>query len=336
MRVAMRLPQRLKPLAFVLFAVLLSPKLLAHGLEPIFISLITMENHQYRVELRLPDEYREENSPYFSLPEHCQSERFNHLITAVQCEESLVGQELAINFDYFKPQISTLINYYDLDGDNELFEVTYVDSWTVPDAIEASESYLLYLTVGFEHILGGFDHILFIVCLLMIVKSRRQLIKTITGFTLAHSITLVLVSLEVIQPAIEPIELIVALSVLLLAYEIASGKDSLTHRHPVTVSFFCGLLHGVGFSSVLAEINSVDLVSLSAILFFNIGIELGQLLIVALWAIASFCASKLSFDKQELHKLRLISIYLTGGLSLFWVFDRFALWLEARAIPLFT
>ncbi|MGF1684164.1 HupE/UreJ family protein [Photobacterium minamisatsumaniensis] len=308
----------------------------SHGLEPIFISVITMENNQYRVELRLPDEYKEENSPYFILPDTCKSHEFNHLISTISCQETLTGAELEIRYDYYVPQISTLINYYDKDGNNELTEIDGQLSWTVPEEVNNTEKNKLFLIVGFEHILGGFDHILFIVCLLIIVQSKKKLIQTITGFTIAHSITLLLVSTGVIKPAIEPIELIVAMSVLLLAYEIATNENSLTHRYPITISIFCGLLHGIGFSSVLSGVNTTDLINLSSILFFNLGIELGQLLIVSLWLTMAFIAKKLSFDKSEMFKAKIISVYLTGGLSLFWVLDRLFIWLNARAIHLFV
>lgn len=234
------------------------------------------------------------------------------------------------------PQISTLVNYYDLDGKNELVEVTDQQSWIMPGEISASSKNLRYLSVGFEHILGGFDHVLFIICLLIIIKSRRKLIQAITGFTIAHSITLFIVSIGLIKPAIEPIEIIVAMSVLLLSYEILSNKQSLTSQYPVIVSFFCGLLHGVGFSSVLSEVNTANIIELSSILFFNIGVEIGQLLIVFTWLLISTITQKFNFDQKELYKARVLSIYLTGGLAMYWVLDRFILWFEARSIHLFV
>ncbi|GEA50261.1 hypothetical protein VIN01S_10650 [Vibrio inusitatus NBRC 102082] len=318
------------------FAGCFSTQTIAHGLEPIFISVITMENNQYRVELKLPDEYKEENSPYFLLPEDCINTQFNPLISTLNCQESLLGKTLDIRFDYYVPQISTLVNYYDQQGNNELVDITTKQSWTVPVKVDNSNLNLRYLIVGFEHILGGFDHVLFIICLLMIVKSRKKLIQAITGFTIAHSITLFIVSIGVISPAIEPIEIIVAMSVLLLSYEIINKKEGLTAHYPVTVSFFCGLLHGVGFSSVLSEVNTVNLVELSSILFFNLGVELGQLLIVISWLFINFITNRFNFDQKEIYKARVFSIYLTGGLAMYWVLDRFFLWFEARSIHLFV
>ncbi|MDR9829238.1 HupE/UreJ family protein, partial [Vibrio sp. FNV 38] len=286
-------------------------------------------------ELRLPDEFKEENSPYFIFPDDCEVNTFNQYISTAQCQDSLIGKELAIKFDYFVPQISTLINYYDLNGQNSLYDITANPKWTVPSIVAPETQNTKFLLVGFEHILGGFDHVLFIICLLMIVKSNKQLLKAITGFTLSHSITLLLVSVGIFQPSIEPIELIVALSVLLLAYEIATNNNSLTHRYPIIVSLFCGLLHGIGFSSVLAEVNTVGTLNLSSIFFFNLGIELGQLLIVTIWLCIAFIGRQLSFNLQEVQKAKFISIYLTGGLSLFWVLDRLFIWLDSRAITLF-
>ncbi|WP_264876676.1 HupE/UreJ family protein [Vibrio agarivorans] len=315
--------------------ILISFNVSAHGLEPIFISVVTNNDNNYRIELRLPDEFKEENSPYFAFPDDCQLTQFNNYISSVKCDESLIGKRLDIKFDYFVPQTSTLINYYDINGNNNLYDVTAKPYWDVPENIVQELQYSKFLLVGFEHILGGFDHVLFIICLLMVVNSKSQLIKAITGFTLAHSLTLVLVSVGVFQPAIEPIELIVALSVLLLAYEVATNSNSLTHRYPIVVSLICGLLHGIGFSSVLSEVNTFGALNLSSILFFNIGIELGQLLIVAAWLIVIKIGQLLSFDQAEVYKAKLTCIYLTGGLSLFWVLDRLFIWLESRAVVLF-
>ncbi|WP_261836334.1 HupE/UreJ family protein [Vibrio ishigakensis] len=332
----MRYLKQVASLFLMAISSLFSTHSMAHGLEPIFISVITMENNQYRVELRLPDEFKEENSPYFIFPGDCSTTQFNSLISTINCQEPLVGKKLDIRFDYYVPQISTLVNYYDLDGKNELVEITDQQSWTMPGEISASSKNLRYLSVGFEHILGGFDHVLFIICLLMIIKSRRKLIQAITGFTIAHSITLFIVSIGLIKPAIEPIEIIIAMSVLLLAYEVLSNKQSFTSQYPVIVSFFCGLLHGVGFSSVLSEINTANIIELSSILFFNIGVEIGQLLIVFTWLLISTITHKFNFDQKELYKARVLSIYLTGGLAMYWVLDRFILWFEARSIHLFV
>ncbi len=224
----MKFAYRIFSILIVKGVLLFSTSISAHGLEPIFMSVITMENNQYRVELRLPDEYKEENSPYFLLPEHCENKQFNSLISIISCNETLVGETLQVIFDYYVPQVSTLINYYDFEGNNQITELDDELIWTVPVETSTSASNQVYLIVGLEHILGGFDHVLFIICLLMIVKSKKKLIQTITGFTIAHSMTLVMVSLGIINPSIEPIELIVALSVLLLAYEIATDSNGLT------------------------------------------------------------------------------------------------------------
>ena len=112
-----------------------------------------------------------------------------------------------------------------------------------------------YAGLGIKHILLGFDHLLFLICLLFIAGTGKRIFITITGFTLAHSLTLVLSALNIVKLSIAPVEAIIALSIVFLATEIAKGRrNTLTWRYPVTVSASFGLLHGFGFAAVLNEI----------------------------------------------------------------------------------
>lgn len=141
-----------------------------------------------------------------------------------------------------------------------------------------------YFRLGVEHILGGIDHLLFVLCLIFLVPSLTGLFKTITAFTLAHSLTLVLAALGVVHVAQAPVEATIALSILFLARELAR-KDAGTGvavRRPWAVALVFGLLHGFGFAGALAEIGlPQDSIPL-ALLLFNAGVETGQLMFVAL------------------------------------------------------
>lgn len=148
-----------------------------------------------------------------------------------------------------------------------------------------SETLLEYLSLGFHHILLGVDHLLFVMGLLLIVQGRGMLLKTITAFTLAHSITLGIATLGYATAPLPPLNAAIALSILFLGPEIARswrGETSLTIRYPWIVAFLFGLLHGFGFASGLSTTGMPRAELPWALLWFNVGVELGQLSFVAL------------------------------------------------------
>jgi hydrogenase/urease accessory protein HupE len=141
-----------------------------------------------------------------------------------------------------------------------------------------------YLGLGIEHILGGFDHLLFVLGLLLIVRSTRLLIKTITAFTLAHSVTLAMATLGFVHVPQAPVESVIALSIIFLATELSKqhrGETGLTTRAPWLVALTFGLLHGFGFAGALTEVGLPQSDIPLALLFFNVGVEVGQLMFVS-------------------------------------------------------
>jgi hypothetical protein len=183
-----------------------------------------------------------------------------------------------------------------------------------------------YTVLGAEHILSGFDHLCFVLALVMIVGFRRRLIWTVTAFTLAHSITLALATVDLIHVPRLPVEATIALSIVFVANEIVQqvhGREGLAARKPWLVAFAFGLLHGLGFAGALAEIglpaNSIPL----ALLCFNIGVEIGQLLFIA----AVFAATQLLFQLAKAKWLNprraaILPAYLIGGTASYWVIER--------------
>ncbi|MGH7802361.1 MAG: HupE/UreJ family protein [Thermodesulfobacteriota bacterium] len=184
-----------------------------------------------------------------------------------------------------------------------------------------------FLMHGIEHILFGYDHLLFVFALILIVRSRRVLLMTITAFTIAHSITLALATLGAVHIPRPPVEAAIALSILLLAYELVRlehGQVSLTVRWPWAVAFAFGLLHGFGFASALTDIGLPKGDIPLALFSFNVGVELGQL------AFIGVVFGVLSLAKR----IRLVSIvgrralpaasYGIGVLAAFWFFQRLA------------
>jgi hydrogenase/urease accessory protein HupE len=184
-----------------------------------------------------------------------------------------------------------------------------------------------YLAHGVEHILLGFDHLLFVLALILIVRSTRVLLWTITAFTLAHSITLALATLGVVRVPGPPVEATIALSILLLASEILRmqrGEPSLTARRPWLVAFCFGLLHGFGFAGALAGLGLPPGDIPLALFAFNVGVELGQLAFIAAVLVLMTLARRTGgLSGLERHALP-VTARAIGVLAAFWFFERLA------------
>ena len=180
---------------------------------------------------------------------------------------------------------------------------------------------------GIEHILGGYDHLLFVFALLLIVRSTRALVWTITAFTLAHSITLALATLGVVHVPGPPVEAAIAFSILLLASEIVRmrrGESSVTARWPWVVAFCFGLLHGFGFAGALSEIGLPRGDIPLALFAFNVGVELGQLAFIGAMLGTLAIARRLGIlTFVERHVAR-AAPYAIGALAGFWFVGRVA------------
>lgn len=193
-----------------------------------------------------------------------------------------------------------------------------------PGRFEVARTYTL---LGIEHIWTGVDHLLFVLSLVVIVRGKRRLVATITAFTLAHSITLVLATLNILRVPGPPVEATIALSIVFVAVEIVRryrGEESLTARKPWIVAFSFGLLHGLGFASALAQIglpqNDIPL----ALLFFNVGVEIGQLLFIATVLAAASLVQR--FLRARLAPRWTVALpgYMIGGTASYWMIDRIA------------
>lgn len=176
-----------------------------------------------------------------------------------------------------------------------------------------------YGWLGIEHILGGFDHLCFVLALALLVESRRRLIATITAFTLAHSVTLALTALGFLAIPIAPVEAMIALSIVLVCAECVRPGDSWTRRAPWLVAFAFGLLHGFGFASALLEVGLPKARLPAALLGFNLGVELGQLLVVLVFLGLGSLAARSHLLRSWTPKTL---VYAMGGVAAFWSIDR--------------
>ena len=179
-----------------------------------------------------------------------------------------------------------------------------------------------YLLLGIEHILGGIDHLLFVLCLILLVPDLWGLLKTITAFTLAHSLTLALAALGFVQMPQAPVEATIALSILFLARELArqNGTQGVALRRPWIVAFAFGLLHGFGFASALAEVGlPTDDVPL-ALLLFNAGVEAGQLAFIA--AVYPLVLLGRRWQRPGSRWVAALPVYAVGSVAGFWWLQR--------------
>lgn len=186
-----------------------------------------------------------------------------------------------------------------------------------------------YLALGVEHILVGLDHLLFVLGLLLLIGPNWRLVKAVTGFTVAHSLTLALAALGYISFPSAAIEALVALSILFVALELTPGRraaDGLARRRPWLIAFTFGLLHGLAFAGVLADIGLPPGAAPQALLLFNLGVEFGQLAFIgAVLAVMAVGRRALAAGHCTLPRwAALAPAYLIGGLSAYWLIERTA------------
>jgi hydrogenase/urease accessory protein HupE len=231
-----------------------------------------------------------------------------------------------------RTRVDVLVRLVRADGTAQLARILPGDPRFVVSASPGQfEVVRTYTVLGIEHILTGVDHLLFVLALVLLVKDRRKLVFTITAFTLAHSITLALASLGVLKVPGPPVEASIALSIVFVAGEIIharQGRPGLTQRYPWVVAFTFGLLHGLGFASALAEVGLPPLSIPTALLFFNVGVEIGQLLFIS--AVLTLMAFGRMLVRRLVQRVRLPEMpwlwrvvpYAIGGVASFWLFER--------------
>jgi hypothetical protein len=189
-----------------------------------------------------------------------------------------------------------------------------------------------YVSLGIGHILGGIDHLLFVLCLMLVAGDLRALLKTITAFTAAHTITLGLAAFDLVRFPAMPVEATIALSIIFLAAELArkqKGREGLMYRRPAIVAFAFGLLHGFGFAGSLAQIGIPSGEIPFALLSFNVGVELGQIGFIV--GVLAFFHSIRSLEIRWPSWTPRASAYAIGSMASYWLLHRCALTFAASA-----
>ena len=301
----------------------------AHETRPAYLNLIEKQAGEFALVWKQPvkDNARLAIKPVFDVECIIGSSQFEFYGQSV-AEVATLTCPLQQGTIYFKGLESTLtdtyvtINYLDgtqnagiVKPDNPVFNLTDKQDYSV----------IAYLELGIEHIFEGWDHLAFVVGLILIVPTRR-LWLVVTGFTLAHSITLAGAVFNILTLPARPVEILIAMSIVWLAYEASMKNQSNPQKtiwHDYGISFGFGLIHGFGFAGVLSDLGLPENLEWQALLLFNLGIELGQIIFILCILAGVWLCLKTPLAAQK-DKWRLVAPYALGGLGSFWVIERLA------------
>lgn len=319
-----------KPLFIILVVCITSSW--AHEIRPAFLQIIQTEESSFDVFWKVPrlgdkvPKITPVFAPFFSIKELNNPNKLQGSVIYsyhIASKAQLQGSILSIN-GLNKTLIDVLVNIRYLNGEKVTFMLQPdKDSEVIPGQHSTYEVIKTYTLLGVEHILLGIDHLLFVLALILITKGKWRIIKTITAFTIAHSITLSMAALGFVDFPIPPVEAVIALSIVFLAVEIIkviNNKETLTSKMPWLIAFTFGLLHGFGFAGALTDIGLPELDIPLALAFFNIGVELGQLLFVLLVLGLMALLAKLKYNWPLWMKK--IPAYAIGSMASFWLVER--------------
>ncbi|MDP3738506.1 MAG: HupE/UreJ family protein [Hyphomonadaceae bacterium] len=319
---------------WLLAAIGIAPVAMAHEIRPAFLEIREIEPATYDMlwktpaqgEMRLalnvilPKECADARDPRAMLVEGAVIERWR-----TACEGGLVGKQIVIE-NLQQTLTDAILRFEPIEGSPKTLRLTPSNPTAVIPARQPwTEIAATYFGLGVEHILLGFDHLLFVLALLLLVRDPKRLFGAVTAFTVAHSLTLAGTTFGWVKLASAPVEATIALSIMFVAIEIArvrAGRESLTAQLPWLASFAFGLLHGFGFAGALREIGIPEDAAPLALLFFNLGVEAGQLLFVgavlatmALWGRFAPASPKWAWR---------VPVYVIGSAAAFWFVERTA------------
>ena len=285
------------------------------------------EDLRLAIYVKLPEGTQDITPPRASFSEGVYVER-----RSIRRDGGIIGQPVTIE-GLSATSTDVLVRIESLGGAIQTERLSPTKTSFIIQAVPgAGEVAATYLRLGVEHILFGFDHLLFVLALVILVRGWGRVAITVTAFTIAHSITLTAATLGFVNVPGPPLEAAIALSILLVAVEIVNarrGKPSPTARLPWLVAFSFGLLHGFGFAGALAEVGLPQHAIPVALLFFNVGVEIGQLIFVAavlsLISVVHHVASKLlepARIQQSLDRLDMTVAYAIGVMAAYWLIER--------------
>ncbi len=329
-----------KTLIFVLLFTL-APVVFAHEVRPAYLELRQTGPEAYDTLWKVPGQGDLRLGLYVELPATCtnvtepRGTAANSAYTerwTVKCAGGLSGDTIHIA-GLSATAVDVLVRLERLDGTTQVTRLTPSSpSFVVAAAANAVGVARTYTVLGIEHILSGIDHLLFVLALIIITQGGWKLVKTVTAFTVSHSITLTLATLGYVHIPQRPVEAVIALSIVFVVAEILRGRQGhvgITARAPWIVALIFGLMHGLGFASGLKDAGLPDGHIPTALLFFSIGVEAGHFLfigfVLALTAVMLRAASRLTpINQQRSAILQLVPPYAIGTVAMFWVIQRIA------------
>lgn len=321
----------MKSFSVLILFLIVSLSLSAHEVRPAYFSITQTTDSTYSVVWKLPALGDAIPKIYPTLPDDWEIlEENSNLLPgnlrrtySIQVSGTIEGATL-----YFegleKTLIDVLVSIKMSDGVQYSSMIKPVNpSYVIPTEPDRFDVIKTYIILGIEHILFGVDHLLFVLALLLITKGFKKLVKTITAFTIAHSITLSLATLGVVGLPGPPVEAVIALSIVFLAVELMhyhNGREGLTVRYPWVVALTFGLLHGFGFARALSEVGLPQSDIPAALFFFNVGVELGQLafVIVVLGLLWTLGKIKIAWPGW----IKWLPPYAIGSIAAFWLIER--------------
>ena len=323
--------KRLFALLIAMFLVAGLPRpAVAHEVNPAFLELTETETGRFEVVWKQPikDGRRLKLDPIF--PEGCERtpvtlegaagavvSRWTLTCALDQGEIRIAGLDRTLTDVFF-------VRIHRLDGVQLSTVLKPAAASFQLDETSPSAPLYAYLRIGVDHIIFGYDHLLFVLGLCLLVRPRHLLL-TVTAFTVAHSITLGLSTLAGVSLPGPPVEAVIALSLILLAREaitVQRGGESLTSQYPWLIAFGFGLIHGFGFAGALSDIGLPQQQEIWALLLFNLGVELGQALFVLLLLAAAYLISRLYARALDAGKT--LAAYMVGVAGTAWMIERIA------------
>jgi len=304
----------------LLFLIVFFPVLSAHEFNPAHLVIDEVAENEYQINWMYPIKNIGQRAEII-FPQECSSEaqspyqQGKYLVEKIDliCSKSLKGQTIEVtNLSVLTDALVTIT-----DRNNDVFEglmnlkepklVVPIKKQSLPSS---------YLNLGIDHLISGPDHILFILGLMFLVSGILNMIKTITAFTVAHSITLGLSVFGLISLPQATVEAVIALTIVFLALEISENKRY--KSTPWLIAFGFGLLHGLGFANALNEIGIANEQLLFSLFFFNLGIEAGQLLMIPFFGVLIWLAYKVNKYNQSATCVS----YVLGSMGFFWLINR--------------
>ena len=319
----------------------LARSVFAHEVRPAYLELRQTGPETYDVLWKVPGQGDLRLGLYAELPAKCATVGEPHASSAnnafterrtATCPGGLGGGQIHIA-GLRATAVDVLVRLERLDGSTEVRRLSPSSpSFVVAAPAGAVGVARTYTVLGVEHILSGVDHLLFVLALIIITRGGWKLVKTVTAFTVSHSITLTLATLGYVHVPQRPVEATIALSIVFVAAEILRGRQGhvgITARAPWVVALTFGLMHGLGFASGLNDAGLPTGHIPTALLFFSLGVETGHFLfigfVLSLMSLMVRSASRLtSLSPQRLARLELLPPYAIGSVAMFWVIQRVA------------